>query len=241
MKTCANCGVALEDNMNFCPLCGAPVMEDHTEGDEYIRLRKQMQDEKQPSAFDKLSGLQKRKLFWEISGIILVSGILVTLIIDLVDGNGLLWSKYPVTACVVLFINITLLSFMINQTLLVLLGSFVSTSALLILFDLFEGNFGWGIKLGIPILFVAYLIIYGLISLIRKSREKEINLITYSLIASGLMCICIEGMISIYNENILKLHWSLIVIICVLPVAAILLYLQYRLKRGMDLKRFFHI
>lgn len=241
MTTCSNCGVQLEDNMNFCPLCGEPNIDESTENIEYIKLRKQKQEEKMMTSFQKLSGKQKRKLFWEISGILLVSGILISLVIDLLDGHGLSWSVYSMSICAVLFINITLFSFWYRKIILSFAGSFISTTALLVLLDIFNNNIGWGVKFGVPLLLFAYLIVFGLVMIIRNAKEKELNLITYSLIASGLISICVEGMISIYQEGTLKLYWSLIVIICVLPVSSILLYIQYRLKKGTDLKRFFHI
>lgn len=241
MRTCINCGVQLEANMNFCPLCGEPVIDENTDNVEYIELRKKKQDQKRLTSYQKLSGSQKKKLFWEISGIILISGILVTLIIDLVDGNSISWSKYSMTACALLFVNITMFCFWSKKIVLSILGSFITTSVFLILVNIFSGGINWGVKLGIPLLFIAYLIISGLIFMLRKTREKELNLITYSLIAAGLLCICVEGMISLYTVKMLKLHWSLIVIICVLPVSSVLFYIQYRLKKGTDLKRFFHI
>jgi len=241
MTTCSNCGVQLEDNMNFCPLCGEPNIDKTTDNIEYIKLRKQKQEEKMMTAFQKLSGRQKRKLFWEISGILLISGIVATLVIDLLDGNGLSWSIYSISICAVLFINITLFTFWYRKIILSFVGSFISTAALLQLLDIFNNNIGWGVKFGTPLLLFAYLIVFGLVMIIRKAKEKELNLITYSLIASGLISICVEGMISIYKDGTLNLYWSLIVIICVLPVSSILLYIQYRLKKGTDLKRFFHI
>ncbi|MCF8399322.1 MAG: zinc ribbon domain-containing protein [Bacteroidales bacterium] len=241
MKICPNCGVELEGNTNFCPLCGEAIIDENTENPEYLKLRKKEQQEKVLNAFQKLSGFQKRKLFWEISGILLFSGILITLIIDLLEDNNLSWSKYTVTICAIVFINISLFSFLYKRIYLLFLGSFLASSVLLILLDMFNNNIGWGKKFGIPLLFVAYLIILGLILMIRRSREKELNLITYSLIASGLLSICIEAMISLYNNKGLELSWSLIVIICVLPVSSLLLFIQHRLKRGFELKRFFHI
>ncbi len=241
MRTCSNCGVQLEDNMNFCPLCGEPNIDKITDNIEYIKLRKQKQEEKTMTSFQKLSGKQKRKLFWKISGILLISGILVTPIIDLLDGNSLSWSVYSMSICAVLFINITLFTFWYRKIILSFVGSFISTALLLMLLDIFNNNIGWGVKFGVPLLLFAYLIVFGLVMIIRKAKEKELNLITYSLIAAGLISICVEGMISLYNNGTLKLHWSLIVFFCVLPVSSILLYIQYRLKKGTDLKRFFHI
>lgn len=241
MRVCSNCGVELEENMNFCPLCGEPMMDENPDNIEYIKLRKQEMGKKPITSFQKLSGVQKRKLFWEISGIILISGILITLIIDILDGNFITWSKYSSTACAVLFVNISLFCHWPKKPLVLFFGSYISNSVFLLLIDMYSGNIGWGVKFGIPLLLVAYLIVSALILLIRKTREKELSLISWSLIASGLLSICVEGMISIYADKMVSLYWSLIVVICVLPVSLILFYIQYRLKRGTDLKRFFHI
>ena len=70
MKTCSNCQVELEDNMNFCPLCGEPQIDENSDNLEYIKLRKQNQEEKLITPYQKLNGFQKRKLFWEISGLL---------------------------------------------------------------------------------------------------------------------------------------------------------------------------
>ncbi|MCF8229481.1 MAG: zinc ribbon domain-containing protein, partial [Bacteroidales bacterium] len=63
MKICPNCGVELEGNTNFCPLCGEAIIDENTENPEYLKLRKKEQQEKVLNAFQKLSGFQKRKLF----------------------------------------------------------------------------------------------------------------------------------------------------------------------------------
>lgn len=241
MKICPNCGVELDNSMNFCPLCGEPVMDKNNENIEYIRLRKQKQDEILRTPYQKLSSLQKRKLFWEISGIILISGIIITLIIDLIQEGSISWSRYSMMVSAVLFANISVFCFLLKKINLLIIGSLFSTSFLFILLDIFNHNIGWGIKLGIPLLFFVYLIVYTLLLLIRRTRERELNMITYSLVAAGLLCICIEGVISLYVDHVFVLHWSLVVIVCIVPVSSLLLYIQYRLKKGTDLKRFFHI
>jgi hypothetical protein len=122
-----------------------------------------------------------------------------------------------------------------------ILTSFLSLSILLILLDIFSGYTGWGLKLGIPLLLAVYFVISIFILMIKKAKEKQLNLIAYFFIASGVLSICVEGIISFYTNKMLKLHWSLLVIASVIPVAAILFFIHYRLKKGADLKRFFHI
>ncbi|MGM0496788.1 MAG: DUF6320 domain-containing protein [Bacteroidota bacterium] len=241
MKTCNYCGVELENNMNFCPLCGEPVMDKDTENTEYIEVRKRQQEEKLLTPYQKLTVAQKLKIFWQISGIIFISGMLVTFIIDFLANNAITWSKYPISICAVLFINTTLISFSYKKIPLLIIGSFISTSGLLFLLDVFDKASGWSVKIGLPLLLAAYIIVIVLVKLIKKAEKKSLNVIAYSLISAGLLSICAEGIIALYVKNQLHFEWSLIVMVSVTVISAILLYIHYRLKKGIDLKRFFHI
>ncbi len=240
MIYCKNCGVELEENMNFCPLCGESADEKAVkkELEKSAQLRPK---EKLFSDYESLTQKQRRKLFWEVSGIILISGIIVTLIIDLMINKSITWSKYSVTVSLVLFVNTTLITFWRHKILLLFVGSFVSTSVLLILLDMYNMNIGWGVKLGIPFLFSFYFIILVLAILMRISRQLGFNILACSFIAVGLLTICIEGIISLYTKNILHLQWSIIVTASMIPISALLFFIHYRLKKGIDLKRFFHI
>ncbi len=241
MKKCTNCGVELEKNMNFCPLCGEPVMRENEETPEYIQVRKRKQEEAFLTDFQRLKPQEKRKLVWEIAGIILVSGIFITFIIDFAGNYNLSWSKFPMIICAILFVNISFILLWYHRLVLSLTGSFLSASALLVILDIMNGVTGWGINLGIPLLLVAYIIVFLFIVNIKAARKKGLNIIAFSLIAAGLLTICTEGIISLYTVDALQLEWSLITMASVLPIAVLLLFIHYRLKKGTDLKRFFHI
>ncbi len=241
MIRCHYCGVELEENANFCSLCGEPLLETNTDKSFYLKLKKIQQEKKLLTDYQKLTAFQKRKLFWKISAIIFVSGIIITLIINLAGNHALTWSKYPITASMVLFINITLITFWHKKLRLLLSFSFLSTSVLLILLDIYTGNNRWGTQLGMPLLFAVYVILFVFIQLEKILKQKGLNIIAYSLITSGLLCICIDGIISIYTKNLLNFEWSLIVMVSALIISALLLYIHHRLKKVTDLKRFFHI
>jgi len=241
MNTCNYCGVELDADMNYCPLCGhksnMPVVPNRKEA-----LRKGAKaSEPEIYDFDELTPLQKGKIFWELSTIILVSGVVVSFIIDLFINKQISWSKYTITIGLVLLANISLIVFVQKHVFLLLFGSFVSTSLLLLLLDLFSQNLGWGLKLGIPIIFFIYILVYFLMITIKKSRKKGINIIAYSLVAAGILCLCVDGIISLHLFDQMRLQWSVIVFVSVLPVSAILLFIHFRLKRVTDLRRFFHI
>lgn len=241
MTYCKSCGVELEATMKFCPLCGKHITDETLESEELHPSIKSKQEGRMLSDFKELTPVQRRKLFWQLSGIILISGMMATFIIDLIINQSLTWSKYSMSACLILFINITMIVFFKKKIILALIGCFISTSILLVLFDMFNKNIGWGTKLGVPLVFSFYLVVYLLISLVKKTKQRGINLIAYFLIAASVLNISVEGIISLQVHNQLSLQWSVITLVSVLPVAAILLFIHYRLRKRTDLKRFFHI
>ena len=241
MVQCPNCGVEAEENANFCSLCGEPLLENTADNAAFIKSGKLRREEKLLSDYQQLTGFQKRKIFWQISGLILISGIIITLLIDFIGNRSITWSKYPATISLVLFVNFTLNTFLRKKITLMVVLSFLSVTGLFILFDVFAGDTGWKIKLGIPIIMAAYLTVFVLIFLVRKAKQKGLNVIAYSMIAAGLLCIYTEGMISVYFRNSVYFGWSLIVMVSVALIAMLLLFIHYRLKKATDLKRFFHI
>jgi hypothetical protein len=242
MIKCPYCGVETEENANFCSLCGEPLLEKNKDNYAFIETREKSQKEKLLTDYQKLSGSQKRKIFWKISGMVLLSGILITLVIDFVVSHGITWSKYPGTVGLILFVNITMGTFWLRKYILWGTLSFLSVSALLMLLDIYSGDDScWGIKLGIPLLLATYLAVFSLLKLIRNTSQKGLNIIAFSILASGLLSICVDGIISLYHDKSQLFGWSLIVMVASAIIASLLLYIHFRLKKGTDLRRFFHI
>lgn len=241
MVRCSNCGVEAEENANFCSLCGEPLLENTSDNAAFIKSGKLRREEHLLSDYQQLTSFQERKIFWQISGLILISGIIITLLIDFITHRNITWSKYPATISLVLFVNFTLSTFLRKKIKLMVALSFLSVTGLFILFDIYAGDTGWEIKLGIPILLAAYLTVFVLIFLVQKAKQKGLNIIAYSMVAAGLLCFYTEGMISVYFRSSVYFGWSLIVMVSVTLIAMLLLFIHYRLKKATDLKRFFHI
>lgn len=241
MIHCPKCGVELEENANFCSLCGEPLPLQNKENLAYIDAREKEREDKIMTDYQRLTGSQKRRIFWKISGLVLLSGILITLMIDFLANKSITWSRYPGTISLIMYINITLGVFLYRRKLLMLTCSFLSTSILLVLLDFYATGSGWGMQLGIPLLLAAYITVFFLLKLIRGTSQKGMNVIAYSLLASGVLSLCIDGIISLYIIDKLSFGWSLIVMLSALIIAGLLLYVHFKLKKATDLKRFFHI
>ncbi|MBN2806619.1 MAG: zinc ribbon domain-containing protein [Prolixibacteraceae bacterium] len=239
MSYCQQCGVETDDNANFCSLCGAPISNENSiEPDE---ITAQIRERKALSSYQKLTRVQRWKIFWEIAGMIIIAGILISLTINLAGDHALTWSKFVIAVGLTLFVNITLISFLNRRIFLLFLLSFFTSAAFIAILDVILGISGIITSLGIPLLLAAYLIVLAFVLIERKTRQKGLNLIAYAILAMGILSICTDGIITIYSKGFLKVGWSLTVMVSAILIAALLLYVHHRLKRVTDLKRFFHI
>lgn len=241
MTTCTNCGVELEKHMNYCPLCGHPSPTVESDNEEQLSDNKPKSKKKRLSDYLMLNNLQKRKLLWKISGIILISALIVTIIIDLLFNSQITWSKYSTTIILVLFANITLIRYKPKSPYLFMAGSLLATAILLFLLDYYKGSLNWSLSLGIPLLLAVYVLGIALFVIIRRLKDKGLNLIAYILLAVSILSVLTELLISLNHTGEWSLHWSLIVLVSVLPASLLLFFIHYRLKKGTELKRFFHI
>lgn len=233
---CQNCGVELEDDILICPLCGEPVNGDHAakiQNADYISRQV-------PFEQTKMSKPQK-KFTWEIVSIILLSGTVANFIVDFFINHGITWSEYTVAIGLTIFSYVSLFAFWDQPTIVEIIGGFAVSSFFLVLLDAFTSGIDWSIRLAIPLLFAANLILIILIMVIRHSKFKGVNLIAFSFIAATFLCICTDAVLSYFKNHSLQLRWSIIVSACVLPVVVVLFFVHYRMKKGRNLKRTFHI
>ena len=206
MAHCPNCRVEVEDNANFCSLCGERILDKTTENADFIKSGRALREEKLLTDYQRLTGYQKRKIFWQISGLILISGIIITIFVDFISNRNITWSRYPATISLVLFMNFTLNTFLRKKITLMVVLSFLSVAGLFALFDVYADETGWQIKLELPLLLAFYATFIVLIYLILNSKQKGLNIIAWSLIAAGLLSVYTNGMISIYYRSSIYLE-----------------------------------
>jgi len=240
MKYCNNCGVELDHDMISCPLCGLVVGADRD-----VLQRAEVNPTnlkgKMIREIDSLTSDQKRQLFWQISGIILGAGNIATLLINIMISNDISWSKYNLVASLALFANISAFTFLRGWSVLQITAGFLSLTGMLLLLDYISINNDWGTQLGLPILLSFYVLQLMVLLLIRLSNQLGFNILAVIFMALGLFLLCVEGSISLYFHNVMQFGWSIIAAASLISIAAVLLFVHYRLKKGSELKRFFHI
>ena len=241
MIICKNCGVELEPDMDVCPLCETPVNMD-APVKEGAKATNKNSSRKKATHFDKRDmSRPQRKAVWELVSIILILLIVATGLINLIINKEISWSEYPIAVCLVIFSYVTSFAFLNKSRGVQLLCAFITASLFILGLDIITSGTSWALRLGIPLLFFSNIILTGLLSVFRISRQRGINLIAYSFLAAALLCVGVEAVIDMYIFNHIRMAWSLIVSACIIPVAAVLLFMHYRMKKGRDINKTFHI
>jgi hypothetical protein len=235
MITCKKCLVELDDNVKHCPLCGTPTADDVTgessaDNVKFIKTKRLAPDERH----------LVRRILWQIIAILLFSGIIATLVIDLTTNQKITWSIYPVSICMIVFSYASLLAFWQTKLMYQMLAGWFLSTALLFIINNFSSTALWTIYIGIPILFAANLISIILIVVFKIVSVKGLNLLAYTFVAIAVLCISIEGIISRYFAGEIILRWSIIVAACLLPVTAALIFMFHRTRSNSTLQKIFH-
>lgn len=231
MIICKECGVALEDNMQVCPLCDTPVSNDGTPSTFKKNVERKNPDTRKQYLLS--------QILWQIAAILLLSGIVATLTINLVIQGEITWSVYPISVCLMILSYVSLASLWRTGIIYQLAGGWMVSSVLLVSVNAFISS-DWPLKLALPILCAVNIIALVLIVALKSLKTKGLNVFAIIIFGIAILCLIIEGIISYYFANVVRLQWSAIVSACLLPVAATVLFMYFRTRNNSDLKKIFH-
>jgi len=232
MKICINCGVELDEGIGVCPLCGKSPGNKNSQPNS---------EGNNPSDIVTFNKKENRKHLWELGGIITFSSIAVCTIVDLLISRKLDWSVYSDVSVFVLWIILTLILFLKTRIYLFFSGLIITLLSALLAFDLIDTGPDWFFPVGLPLAISALFAGWFIVFLYRKARFKGFNVIAAALIILAGLTILTEVILDNFFQGMTDLRWSLIAAVSVLPVALILSFYHYRLKKGKQLDSFFHV
>lgn len=229
MMVCKQCGVELEAGMKVCPLCERSV----TDGRETKMFANQdtMNEDYNPALL--------KHVLWQIMCVLLLSGIVATLVINLSVAGYVTWAIYPVTVCLIILSYASLMALWRVRLLFQLLMGWAVSSALLMGTGLYTTE-NWPVDLALPILAAVNVICLLIISIISKVTIKGLNILAIMFVGVAVLCLIIEGIISHYFGNHIVLSWSVIVAACLLPVTAAIVFMYFRTRNNSNLQKIFH-
>lgn len=228
MAYCPSCGV--EVTTNKCPLCSYKIKQN---------LKEKSVKETVTPKKSRIKLTKKEKMvIYDVSTwffAILVSSICITS--DLLFDSKISWSIIPLLP-ITAFAVITTISINVKGFLKVI-SIFLVVILLLFSLDLIiPGSNSIGIS--VPIVVVSSLLALLVVLLFKKSKRRGANIAGYIILALTLVLICIEIAIDFSLGSEIKLSWSLITTVTLIPISLFLLYIHYSLSKRIDLNKIFH-
>jgi hypothetical protein len=236
MAYCPDCGVELAPDASSCPLCGRPVDRKAGHGAHFNVV--ELLD---PEDHDRLNSVEQRRVGWEVRSVSASIAAVAVSAINLVDSGRLSWSLYPLASIFFLWIVSASVIGLGKRPFLAGLVVALAIPAFLLALDAVDGGLGWSLHIALPIVAVTELAAFSVGLAVRKATRKGINLIAFALLGVVAVCVGIEVSLGFALWGRFVCKWSAIVAFALIPVAAFLLYLQYRLGKGTSLRRIFRL
>jgi hypothetical protein len=227
MSICKNCGVDLGEGNEKCPLCDPS-------GNQTERVTS-------PADLFRVSKMENARNLFEITMLLLVSGVIITIAIDAVFGKGMSWSLMTTTCLGYLIVMISGIYHLRQRTYLMIAVITIATLVLLWLVDILTGNSGWFRALAAPMTASAGLLTAGVMYFNSLSRYRGLNLLATILVAVSIFVVIIEYLTDRFRTSEFKPQWSVVTGASLIIIAMIFIFIHYRLKRGRSLGRLFHV
>lgn len=259
MPYCYNCGVKLDDDASYCPLCGAKTPVNKKQDDQSIKsndienkiniknkidIENNTEIDKNNSiypSYEKSSEKQKLTSILEIISVSFIISIISIVLINLILDSKISWSKIPSVTIFFAWLIIVSILIFYKKIIYSFLFIFLSIFGYLISLDSLDKKIGWSFTYALPILISCLIIFLLLFLLTTKTKQKGLNLIAYYLIGGCLICFAIDLIINFNISSFFLITWSKYVSFAVIPMSLFLLYIHHRFVKKLPGKRIFRI
>jgi hypothetical protein len=246
MPYCPDCGVEIGDAPQ-CPLCGAKNPRAATGPDTEKSCADAGSEKSSELRFmpegaeEEFSGPEKLTIAWEVLSVAFCIAILVLGAVNFFESRQFSWSLYPIVSILLVWVEAT--SFLVLRKMPVfrVLLSLLAPPVFLMVLGFISKSPRWALSLAVPIAVLAESLAGGVFLAITKSKQKGLNLIAYVLVAIAIFCIGLEVFIDLFSRGAVVFDWAPVCAIALLPIAAFLLYLHYRVIKRTNLRRLFHL
>jgi hypothetical protein len=227
MSICKNCGVDLGEGNDICPLCDP----EETEPGKI----------KSPADLFRVSRKETARHLYEMTILLLVSGIIITVAIDAVFRRGMSWSLTSTTCIGYVIAMVSGIYFFYRKPYLMITVSGASTMIFLWLIDMITGGSRWFMSMAFPMVAAATVLTVTVIFLNSLSRYRGLNLLATILLALAIFLVVIEYLTDMLLTSEFTPQWSVVTAASLVIISLIFVFIHFRLKRGRSLGRMFHV
>lgn len=233
MSLCRRCGVEVEDDLRWCPLCRDPLQAGAA-GEPRGPA---------PSARDPRQADRRiRRWLLEVVSLLAVTGALVVFAADFASGLSLSWARYPLASIVFLWLSTALLVLCSHRAWLGLAAEIAAVALFLLVLDWFTPGPAWFLPFALPVTLMFGGLLALTLAIVRKWRLSPFAIIAAGLFAAGVFVVGLELLLSRFFDHRWSVSWSAVVFGCLLPLVSLLLYLRKWLKqRQAELRKLLHV
>jgi len=253
MKYCPRCGVVLSDAETNCALCGSPAVTEKplsavASGPSYPVSEFRGQVGGPPhisgakvSGDDVLSGAERRRIAVELLSVTLGIALVITILVDLFTNHAFTWSRYSSVGIISawLFSAMPLILFSHPWVLFSVLAP--SLLAAVFCFMIFDSSPLVFLSYGLPISLAFEASAAGTGAILASLRRKGLNALGVVLCGISAFCFGIEATVDLNTLHSLSPDWSVVVSFALVPSAALLFYLHYRIVDRASLRKLFRL
>ncbi|MCX7027721.1 MAG: DUF6320 domain-containing protein [Spirochaetes bacterium] len=226
MSYCPDCGVEI-GTAPACPLCDAknPKVQAKAEMecDEETGARAASADFLgAASKSEHFTPQESRKIVWEVLSVAFSIAIGSLLAINILVAGRLTWSLYPVATFVFIWVVSTSFLVMRRAPKLRLLLAAAAPLLYLLALGAFTGDFSWAWRLAVPIAIFSEIVCSGIALMILGAKRKGLNIFAYALVGVALICVGVEIFVDLYFHGVIRLTWSAITALALIPIASFL-------------------
>jgi hypothetical protein len=242
MNECRECGVIVEDGLDACPLCGAPVTDEARERAASIEPGDVLL--KPPASLDpEVRETVRGAKIWlfEMVTIVAFTAGMILFATDIASGFQLTWSLTPLAAIGFVYLFTVAIILFIRRPVILLASEALNVALLLLALDVLVGQERWILALGLPITVLVAVLTGVSVAAIVKLRLNALQAVAVVFLAAG---ICVVGIEFVINraQGELLVSWSLIAFACTLSVFAVLMFINRRLREHhSEFRKIFHL
>ncbi len=247
MAYCPDCGVEI-GGAPSCPLCGARNPRSDAGADSGCEGPDKDALETRQGGFlgeaemlESFTLKERKTIAWEVVSVAFAVAILALFSINLLTARVLSWALFPVSALIFLWIIITAILVLENASTLRWILAALDLPAFLIALGFLSGDVSWAWRLALPIAIFAELIVAALCLQVKNAKRKGLNILAYILVGVAVLCLGIEIFIDLFAGGPIRLGWSAVTALSLVPIAVFLLYIHYRVAKTTNLRRLFKL
>ena len=163
MRHCDKCNVDVESNLKNCPLCGAYLQNDNGEKTKNKYAYREVIDK-----------TRSRQIFLKLLIFASIIASVVCLIVDILTSDKLTWSIHLVTAIIGTWLVVLKPIFAHTKVRIQLVLDMVIAAVIVFYAEYFaKTTNNWAFHLGLPIVFMATLGLFGLMMIIDNKRWRQ--------------------------------------------------------------------